>query len=142
MKMILSAAALVASVALSPIPPRDSNPDQAPVVRRVAATAQLAAQEYRMGIVGGRVVSPAEVDEARLFLQESRRSAALLPMTVRSQTLSEIDSLLALVNTHAAPDSVDARVKRLTGSLSAKLAVPLDEIPDELRLLPRRSRPR
>jgi high-affinity iron transporter len=137
MKMILSAAALVASVALSPIPPRDSNPDQAPVVRRVAATAQLAAQEYRMGIVGGRVVSPAEVDEARLFLQESRRSAALLPMTVRSQTLSEIDSLLALVNTHAAPDSVDARVKRLTGSLSAKLAVPLDEIPAEAPSLAR-----
>ena len=83
MKMILSAAALVVSALAAPLPASDSVPDVAPVVRRVAATAQLASQEYRVGIVNGRVVSQAEVDEARLFLQESRRSAALLPAKFR-----------------------------------------------------------
>ena len=48
--------------------------DRAPVVRRVAATAQLAAQEYRAGVVDGRVVAKAEVEEATMFLQEARRS--------------------------------------------------------------------
>ena len=43
--------------------------DSAAVVRRVAATATLAAQEYRIGVVGGRVVAAAEVEEARLFLE-------------------------------------------------------------------------
>jgi hypothetical protein len=79
MKMILSQAFLAFVALLNPLPVRDSTPDQAPLVRRVAATAQLAAQEYRLGVSAGHVVSPAEVDEARLFLQESRRSAVLLP---------------------------------------------------------------
>ena len=35
-------------------------PDPTPLVRRLAATAQLAAQEYRVGIVDGRIVSPAD----------------------------------------------------------------------------------
>ena len=39
------------------------------MARRVAATAQLAAQEYRVGVVDGRVVAKAEVEEAALFLQ-------------------------------------------------------------------------
>jgi high-affinity iron transporter len=129
MKMILNAAALVATLVFAPFSARDTTPEQAAVVRRVAATAQLAAQEYRNGIMGGRVVLPAEVEEARLFLQESRRSAELLPPLVRAGTLSEIDALLSLVNAHALPDSIDATVKRLTSDLSAKLAVPLDEVP-------------
>src|SRR5215204_2678240 len=98
MKMTLSAAALVASTLVAPLQVTDSTPDVTPAVRRVAATAQLAAQEYRVGIVNGRVVAQAEVDEARLFLQESRRSAALLPVEFRSSTISAIDSLIALVS--------------------------------------------
>ncbi len=127
--MILSAAALVVSALAAPLQASDSVPDVAPAVRRVAATAQLASQEYRVGIVNGRVVSQAEVDEARLFLQESRRSAALLPAKFRLSTISGIDSLIALVSAAGSPDSVDARVKRLTTSLSTALGVPLDQVP-------------
>ena len=131
MKMILSAAALVASTLVAPLQVSDSTPDVAPAVRRVAATAQLAAQEYRVGVVNGRVIAKAEVDEARLFLQESRRSAALLPARFRLSAISGIDSLLALVSSAGSPDSVDARVRQLTSSLSAALGVPLDEVPAE-----------
>jgi high-affinity iron transporter len=105
--------------------------DPAPVVRRLAATSQLAAQEYRIGVENGRIIARAEVDEARLFLQESRRSAALLPRDVSSGALAQIDSLLHLVDRVAPPDSVDSGVRRLTGSLSRRLNVELDEIPNQ-----------
>jgi high-affinity iron transporter len=131
MKMILisGVAIFAAASLLNPIQQSDSAHAQAPVVRRVAATAQLAAQEFRLGVVDGRVVAQAEVDEARLFLRESRRSAGLLPAEARSQTLGEIDSLIRLVGRLAPPDSVDAGVKRLTNSLSTRFAVALDVIP-------------
>jgi high-affinity iron transporter len=103
--------------------------DQVTVVRRLAATAQLAAQEYRIGIANGRVVSQAEVDEARLFLQESRRSAALLSGPTRLQTIREVDSLIRLIEGLAAPETLDVRVKQLGDSLTARFGIVLDEIP-------------
>jgi high-affinity iron transporter len=103
----------------------------APVVRRLAATAQLAAQEYRIGVENGRIIAPAEVDEARLFLQESRRSAALLPRDISPIALAQIDSLIHSVDRVAPADSIDERVRRLTGSLSRRLNVVLDEIPNQ-----------
>jgi high-affinity iron transporter len=126
--MILIGVALSTSLIL-PIQQRQPVQDQAPVVRRLAATAQLAAQEYRIGVVDGRVISQAEVDEARLFLQESRRSAGLLPKEVRPQTLQEIDHLLELVDRGALPDSIDARVRKLANSLASHFELELDEIP-------------
>jgi high-affinity iron transporter len=82
-------------------------------------------------------VSPAEVDEARLFLQEARRSAAALPTEFRSAAIASIDSVMKLVNRTASPDSIDARVRRLTSGLSTSLGVPLDVIPSETPSLAR-----
>jgi high-affinity iron transporter len=101
--------------------------DPAALVRRVAATATLAAQEYAIGVVGGRVVAAAEVEEARLFLVEARRSAAALPED--PGTLATLDSLLTLVKRLAPPDSLDARVRSLATSLSERYGVSLDELP-------------
>jgi high-affinity iron transporter len=136
MKMVLIGGAVLLGATLltqQPTPPQEP----APLVGRLAATAQLAAQEYRVGIVDGRVVSPAEVDEARLFLQESRRSAAALPPAFRSAAMAGIDSVIKLVNRTASPDSIDARVRRLTSGLSTGLGVPLDVIPTETPSLAR-----
>ena len=79
--MIITGAILPIFFAAASLPQQQASAtkDPAPVARRVAATAQLAAQEYRVGVVDGRVVAKAEVEEATLFLQEARRSAALLP---------------------------------------------------------------
>ena len=132
MILIGGAALLLGSSLLSSQPQQATqSPDQAPVVRRLAATAQLAAQEYRIGVENGRIIARAEVDEARLFLQESRRSAALLSHDVSSGALAQIDSLIRLVDRVAPPDSVDGGVRRLTGSLSRRLNVVLDEIPNQ-----------
>jgi high-affinity iron transporter len=130
--VLIGGALLLATVTLlSPPQQGDARQDQAPVVRRLAATAQLAAQEYRVGIADGRVISPAEIDEAKLFLRESRRSAALLPDETRSATLSQIDSLLQMVDRVAPPDSVDARVRRLADTLAQRFGIALDEIPNQ-----------
>jgi high-affinity iron transporter len=127
--ILIGSAAVLAATLLLPVQQTQPVQDQAPVIRRLAATAQLAAQEYRIGIVDGRVVSQAEVDEARLFLRESRRSAELLPSPVKSATLQEIDHLLQLVASHGPPDSVDAHVRKLNQSLAARFGLVLDEIP-------------
>jgi high-affinity iron transporter len=129
MVLIGGAVLLVVTTLLHQPQQGDAIRDQAPVVRRLAATAQLAAQEYRIGIRDGRVVSQAEVDEARLFLRESRRSAGLLPVEVRSSTLRELDSLVLMVERIASPDSVDARVRGLASVLSHRFGIALDEIP-------------
>ena len=111
--------------------------DAAPVARRIAATAQLAAQEYRIGVIDGRVVAKAEVEEAELFLQEARRSAALLPPEAGRPATTEIDALLSLVKGTASPDSLDAHVRSLTAGLTDRLGVTLDELPAQTPSLAR-----
>jgi len=127
--MILIGATLLL-VASAQSPQQQAVPrDQTPVARRVAATAQLAAQEYRAGVVDGRVVAKAEVEEATLFLQEARRSAALLKAAAGQAAAADIDALLHLVSTTAPPDSLDARVRALNEGLVRRLGVTLDELP-------------
>ncbi len=101
--------------------------DSTAVVRRIAATAQLAAQEYRIGVVDGRVVAQAEVDEARLFLEEARRSAGRLAGGDR--TAASLDSVLRLVADLAPADTVASRVSALSAGLARRFGVTLDELP-------------
>lgn len=137
--MVLSCAAvLLLGGALLNQPQQGSAPsDPAPLVRRLAATAQLAAQEYRVGIVDGRVVSPAEVDEARLFLRESRRAAGALPADYGRGAVAAIDSVIGLLERTASPDSIDARVRRLTAAISGQSGIILDEMPSQTPSLAR-----
>ena len=132
-------AALLIGASFLSAPQQTTSPptDPAPLVRRLAATAQLAAQEYRIGIADGRVASQAEVDEARLFLQESRRSAQALPAELSRSALAEIDSVIRLVERTAPPDSIDVRVRRLTSTLSTRAGVTLDELPAQTPSLAR-----
>lgn len=136
--VLIGGVALLLGASLLSAPQQTTSPtDPAPLVRRLAATAHLAAQEYRVGIVGGRVVSQAEVDEARLFLKESRRSAQALPAELSRGALAEIDSIIKLVGNVAPPDSVDVRVRRLTTALSRRSGVSLDELPAQTPSLAR-----
>ena len=103
--------------------------DSTAIVRRVAATATLASQEYRIGVAEGRIVAAAEVEEARLFLEESRRSAAALSASADLNPVATVDSLLALVKGLGAPDSLDARVRSFNRALADRFGVSLDELP-------------
>ena len=113
-------AVVLAAVAAAPLTAQES---PAPAVRRVASTALLAAQEYAIGVRGGRVVMAAEVDEAKLFLKESRRSAEALPDGERAQVIAALDSVIALVNATGSPDSVSRRVRQLTEGLASRTGV-------------------
>lgn len=103
--------------------------DRAAAVRRVAATVRLAAQEYRAGVQDGRVTAQAEVDEARLFLSEARRTAALLPLEARGPIGDWIDRLVRLVDATAPPDTVEAGARALAAGLAERFGLSLDEIP-------------
>src|SRR5689334_18480310 len=128
--MILTGAILPILLIAAPLPQQTQTPaDQAPVARRVAATAQLAAQEYRVGVVDGRVVAKAEVEEATLFLQEARRSAALLPSDAGQAATADLEALIRLVAATAPPDSLDAHVRMLSEGLTKRLGIALDEMP-------------
>ncbi|HEY8257522.1 MAG TPA: FTR1 family protein [Gemmatimonadales bacterium] len=119
---------LVASLLTFAPPPGDSAGDLSARVRRIAATTQLAAQEYRLGVSGGRVVAPQEVAEAALFLKEARTSAIGLGDGA-AVFASRVDSLIALVAATSAPDTVDARVRALSSDLSTRFGVALDQPP-------------
>ena len=129
MTLIGAGLPIVLSALTSASPATTVPSDSVAVVRRVAATATLAAQEYRIGVVGGRVVAAAEVEEARLFLEESRRSAESLPADSTLDPVATLDSLLALVKRLGAPDSLDARVRSFAAALAARHGVSLDELP-------------
>ncbi|MEP7175103.1 MAG: cytochrome c/FTR1 family iron permease [Gemmatimonadales bacterium] len=135
---------LLTAATLTPAVPQQQQPaavgmsqDRAPVARRVAATAQLAAQEYRIGVVDGRVIAKAEVEEAALFLQEARRSAALLPPAAGAAATADIDVLIRLVAATAPADSLDAHVRTLADGLTRRLGVTLDELPAQTPSLAR-----
>ncbi|HXS23135.1 MAG TPA: FTR1 family protein, partial [Gemmatimonadales bacterium] len=138
--MILISASLRTLWAFALLGPQQQEPaanEQAPAVRRLAATAQLGAQEYRAGVQNGRVVAKAEIEEARLFLAEARRSAALLPPDVGRSTARALDDIVGLVAATADPDTVQARVIALTTSLSQRLGISLEDIPAETPSLAR-----
>jgi len=127
--MSLISAVWLGAALLSSAPAAPPETQQATTIRRIATSASLAAEEYAVGIVGGKVVAPAEVEEARLFLQEARRSAGLLPPDVSRGVVGELDALIAMVARTAPPDSVGARARALSAALAAKFGVVLEEVP-------------
>ena len=114
-----------------------ANPDSVVSARRVAASAQLAAQEYRIGVVGGRVVMAAEVEEAELFLTEAVRTARTLPPIVARETVDGLEKALEMVRRTAPPDSVEAVVRRITDGLASGLRITLVDIPQRTPSLAR-----
>jgi high-affinity iron transporter len=125
------------TLALWALPGQQPASDQAPALRRLAATAALGAQEYRAGVQNGRVIAKPEIEEARLFFAEARRSAGLLSPEVSSSTVRALDEIAGLVDATASPDTIQARVLALTNSLSQRLGISLEEIPAETPSLAR-----
>jgi high-affinity iron transporter len=128
-----------ALLAVSLLAPGDSVPAQAqaPVVRRIASMAALAAQEYAVGVENGRIVAAAEVDEARLFLEEARRATARLAEPERGRVAASLDSLLSLVNATASPALLARRTRSMSDGIAQRFGITMDEIPVAAPLLSR-----
>lgn len=127
---ILSRALVVGSVltvALGATARADEQP--VPLVRRIASTTALAAQEYRLGVQHGRIVAEPEVEEARLFLEEAKRSALLLPEPARAEAVANLERMLAVVQRTGPADSLAAGANALAEALATRFGVTLDEVP-------------
>lgn len=125
--LIHAAAILLGSVAARPAAAQD----RAAAARRIAALTQLAAEEYRLGVSGGRIVLPEEVEEARLFLAEARRNVATLPPASAAPAVAALDSLDRMVAGTAEPDSVASQVRAMVARLGRELNIVFDDIPSQ-----------
>jgi high-affinity iron transporter len=116
--------------------PGPQGADSAALIRRVAATVQLAAQEYALGVRDGKIVLEPEVEEARLFLTEAGKSADRLP-SVAAETRAGIERVLEMVLRIAPPDSVAAAAREVTEGLATHFQIALDDVPDQAPSLAR-----
>jgi len=105
--------------------------DSLSVSRRVAAAAALAAKEYALGVDsgGGRIVLPAEVEEATLFIEQARLDVAHLPVAVRGPTDADLVAIGALLERVAPPRLVHARAAQLIQRLTAAVGGKLETLP-------------
>ena len=135
--MILIRIYVPVALALAAVVPAAGAQEHAPAVRRIAATALLAAQEYRLGFENGRVVSTAEIDEARLFLSEALRVLGGLPGPVAEQARQDLARALAGVDASVPPDSIASVVQGIVSDLALGFGVVIDEVPAETPSLAR-----
>jgi high-affinity iron transporter len=107
--------------------------DSIAVARRIVAAASLAAKEYAMGVAaqGGRVTLAAEVEEAKLFLDEAQLDAPALPVAVRDLAATELRTLRGMVERVAPPDSVARRAAALVQRIAAAAGGALDPFPGQ-----------
>ncbi len=129
LKLILILAAATGTLIPDPAASQAPRPDSAQVLRRVATTARLAAEEYGLGVRGGVVVLAPEVDEAKLFLAEARKAAGLLPVGHSAPTVEALARIIAQVEQTGSPDSVQRDVEALVQGLARAMHVTLDEVP-------------
>ncbi len=104
---------------------------QIDAARRIVATANLAAGEYRLGVRAGQVIAEPEIEEARLFFAEARRNAERLGGVSGDSTVAELNRLLAMVNALESPDSLEQGVQSMVRALSRRLGTPLEDVPSE-----------
>ncbi len=129
---------LVLSLLMAPVWVSAAVAQTAPdVARRVADIASLALEEYRLGVQAGQVTSPAEVQEARLFLEEARRAAGQLPAEASGPAVASLDTLIAGVTTHQPVEQLQPRVDALRAHLAQVLGINLDPVPDRAPRLAR-----
>ncbi|MDH5195971.1 MAG: FTR1 family protein [Gemmatimonadota bacterium] len=130
---------LVSTLPFAAMPARAQSGVDA-TARRIATVSTIAAEEYALGVVGGEVVSAAELEEARLFLVEARRLAEQLPAAVRQTVVSQLDGLLATVERRGDVAVLSAGTDSLRTLLAAGLGIHLDPLPTDPLALARGAR--
>lgn len=97
--------------------------------RRIVATLQLAAQEYRLAWGGGTIVNMAEYEEAVLFVGEARRSAAELGAPLSTTIIARLTELERRLAGRMPVDSLALEATAIERHLTTSLGVSLDERP-------------
>lgn len=105
--------------------------------RRIADLVSIAIDEYGAGVVGGKVVDEAELREARLFLDEARQSATLLPEGTRRQVIHYVDLIGAGFSALRPGGDMGESLVALRDVLENSLQVTLDVMPADAPSLAR-----
>ncbi len=103
--------------------------DAPEAARRIVATLQLAAQEYRLAWVGGALAKPEEAREAALFIEEAARTARGLPAPLARDVGARVADLARLLAASAPAESLAAGASDVERRLTVSLGVSLDERP-------------
>jgi FTR1 family protein len=116
------------SVALAEVAARAETPG-IEAARRLVATLQLAAQEYRLAWQSGALTQPSEWEEAKLFVAEARRSANELPPELRARFGSRVAALERRLAARMSPDSLAQEAADIERQLTVAFGESLDERP-------------
>lgn len=130
--LILAKPFLAIALGLGVVPPLPAaQTDSLSVSRRVVAAASLAAKEYALGVPpqGGRITAPAEVDEARLFIDQARVDVRWLPAAARVSADSQLGVMRGLVDHLAPPADVERAATLLIQEVSAAIGGAIDPFP-------------
>ncbi len=106
-----------------------ADPVQVEAARRIVATLQLAAQEYRLAWRGDELVNAAEWDEARLFIAEARRAVPQLGGALSTEMAGRLAMLERRVASRMPAESLAIEARAIETRLTAALGTSLDERP-------------
>lgn len=109
--------------------PAEGQEAQVEVARRLADVASIALDEYALGVVEGRVVNRAELEEAELFLAEARRLAGELEPGLSGLVGPAVDQLLAGVTARRPAAELREVLEGLRTGMESALGVALDPAP-------------
>jgi high-affinity iron transporter len=121
--------AVLSTAQVPPVALESTQPEARAAASRVAATVQLAAQEYALAWEHGTLVKPSEANEARLFVAEARRAARSLPPSVAPRVDGELAALAGWLERSGPPDSVAASAARVVRSLPGGLRMTFADRP-------------
>ncbi len=110
--------------------PATAQQDEVAAARRLAAVASIALAEYAEGVVGGQIVLPHELDEARLFLEHARRTAGELSPAVQNAALPYVQRLITGVAELEPEAELRGELAKLRRVLGLAVGAPLDPMPN------------
>jgi high-affinity iron transporter len=125
----LVAASLCLAVPAHAQTPAEAQAPGEDAARRIVATLQLAAQEYRLAWQNGEMTAPSEWEEAKLFVGEARRSAGELPPGLRGSIAPLIATLAQRLDAKLPPDSLALAASDIERRLTVAIGSSLDERP-------------
>lgn len=121
-------AAVLASVALFGAQAAAAQQPDA-IARRIADIASIAVAEYAQGVEHGKVVQPAEYEEARSFLAEARASAEQLSEAVQAAVRPHLETLETGILGLVPAGELRAALAGLRAALEGAVGVALDPLP-------------
>jgi len=107
---------LAQTPAFAATPPSAEDP-RVEAARRIVATLQLAAQEYRLAFQGGRLAN------------QAKRSAGELGGSLAGQMTARLTAIEQSIARHYSPDSLASEANAVESALSSALGTSLDERP-------------